>query len=137
MYLVTGVSCLSVASLFFAVVLLGSRNPKHPQWASDAMVAYFYAPAMVGLTAVGLISLAHFAASLSQGIPEMRQLLAVAAILGITLSCFKLLGLRKRLAAYAAQHASAQILRPAAFTRNAPAEASQPPAKPTSRKLAA
>jgi len=70
MYLVTSVLCFSIASLFFAVVLLGARSPKHPKWAGDAIIAYFYAPLMVGLTAVGLLSFGHFLAALSQGDPR-------------------------------------------------------------------
>ena len=96
--------CLSVMVLVMA--LLGARHPSKPRWASDAMVQYVWVILVLGLAATGL-SLFVFAFSSDAPAAKTQEYLMSLALVAGTAVVIKLLGIRKKLAAYAAARQAA------------------------------
>jgi hypothetical protein len=91
--------CLSVVSL--VLILLGARHPSKPKWAGDLMVQYVWVIVILGLAAAGL-SLFVFAFSRdAPAVTTQEYLLSVGVAFG-TVLLIKLLGVKKKLTAYAA-----------------------------------
>lgn len=91
--------CLSVVSL--ALILLGARHPSKPKWASDLMVQYVWVIVILGIAAAGL---SLFVFAFSKNAPPvaiLEYLMSLGVALG-TVGLIKLLGVKKKLTAYAA-----------------------------------
>jgi len=90
--------CLSVVVLI--LTLLGARHPNKPKWTSDLMVQYVWVILILGLAATGF-SLMVFAFSAdAPPIATQEYLLSLGVVFG-TAILIKLLGVKKKLTAYA------------------------------------
>jgi len=91
--------CLSV--VFLVLILLGARHPSKPKWAGDLMVQYVWVIVILG-TAAGGLSLFIFAfAGDAPPVAMQEYLLSGGGVFG-TVVLIKLLGVKKKLTAYAA-----------------------------------
>ena len=90
--------CLAVMVL--VVTLLGARHPRKPKWACDAMVQYVWVIVVLGLAATGL-SLFVFAFSNDAAPVTTQEYLIGLAFVAGTAVVIKLLGIKKKLVAYA------------------------------------
>ena len=91
--------CLSVVVAI--MTLLGARNPSQPKWASALMVQYVWGIAILTFAAIGISLFAFAFTADSPSITAQEYLLSLAAAAG-TAILIKLLGVRKKLRAYAA-----------------------------------
>jgi len=91
--------CLSVVSL--VLVLLGARHPSKPKWAGDLMVQYVWVTVILGIAAGGLSLFIFAFASDARPVAIQEYLLSLGVALG-TVVLIKLLGVKKKLTAYAA-----------------------------------
>jgi hypothetical protein len=95
-----GTFSLCLSAVFFVLILLGARHPSKPKWASDLMVQYVWVIAILGIAAAGL-SLFIFAFSRdAPPVAILEYLLSLGVALG-TVVLIKLLGVKKKLTAYA------------------------------------
>ncbi|MBI5579146.1 MAG: hypothetical protein HY895_08335 [Deltaproteobacteria bacterium] len=91
--------CLSVVVAIMA--MLGARHPSQPKWASSLMVQYVWGILIVGFIAIGIpLFLLSFKGD-APPITTQEYLLSLAAAAG-TAILIKLLGIKKKLTAYAA-----------------------------------
>jgi len=91
--------CLSVVSL--VLILLGARHPSKPKWAGDLMVQYVWVIVILGLAAAGLSLFVFAFASDAPPVATQEYLLSLGVVFG-TVVLIKLLGVKKKLTAYAA-----------------------------------
>jgi hypothetical protein len=91
--------CLSV--IILALVLVGSRNPSKPAWASDLMVQYVWVIAVLGLAAAGLVLVGFAFGGESQTISVTEAISSLATV-GLTIAGIWLISPKKRLRQYAA-----------------------------------
>jgi hypothetical protein len=90
--------CLSV--IILALVLVGSRNPSKPAWASDLMIQYVWVITVLGLAAAGLV-LVGFALGGDQAISGTETVSSIVAA-ALTIAIVWLISPKKRLREYAA-----------------------------------
>ena len=138
MLLVYGTAGLALAVLAFGITLIGSRNPQEPLWARDFLVANIYSPIIVGLALLSAGSFVKFILSIGSQSLGFMELALVIGIIAVSLLLLKLLRIKQHLAEYEAMQKSAEIIKPAVFFKEELANQNpEPPAKPTSGKMAA
>lgn len=91
--------CLSV--IILALVLVGSRNPSKPAWASDLMVQYVWVITVLGLAAAGLV-LVGFALGGESQTTSGTETVSSLVTAGLTIAIVWLISPKKRLRKYAA-----------------------------------
>lgn len=122
---------LCAAVLLFVIALLGARNPLHPRWASDFLIANVHAVAVLALIFWGVLRLAQYGLRSPRPPVEGWHLAAAAGATAGTAVIVKALRVRRRVAAWRAQGAVGTVVTlPGSPDR-------QPPEKPRRRKLAA
>ncbi len=107
MYLLYGVSLLSVAVLWFVVLLIGCRNPVRPFWAREGIVANVYLPVAIGMLIMGAVNVLQ---SLFQFFPSIVEVGYSALVLALAVGIYVMLNVRKRLAEYCAQETSGLVI---------------------------
>ena len=108
MYFFYGVLCLSLAVLLFAITLLGSRNPIRPAWAGESIVANILTPAMLGLFVMGIAYVTKVFLVDSQ--PGLMELVYAALAVAGTVAIIMMLGIRRKLAAFAAGEKGGEVI---------------------------
>ncbi|MDX1431217.1 MAG: hypothetical protein R3286_02090 [Gammaproteobacteria bacterium] len=102
MEIIYAVALLGACFILAAIVYLGSRMPVTPAWANDTLVANVWCVLIVGLIAFGIGFLVQYAAHWDERTLGAREL-AILAVLVIGYALvWSALGVRKRLARYAA-----------------------------------
>ena len=97
MYLLTGVLILSCVVLCWSIALICSKNPNPHWYGEESMQAYVWTPLCVS----GLFFGALFIRKSLPGFPPSTlEIALVAATIAATIVIFKLLNVRKRLAAW-------------------------------------
>ena len=91
--------CLSVVVAI--MTLLGARNPSEPKWASGLMVQYVWGILILTFAALGITLFAFAFKADATPITTQDYLLSLATAAG-TAILIKLLGVKKKLSAYAA-----------------------------------
>ncbi len=107
MYLLYGVSLVSVAVLWFVVLLIGCRNPVRPAWAGEGLVANLYLPLGIGMLIMGAVNVLQ---SLFLFFPSMVEIGYSALVLALAVGIYVMLNVRKRLAVYRAQETSGVVI---------------------------
>jgi Kef-type K+ transport system membrane component KefB len=95
-----GVSSCCVSLILLVVTLLGARHPSQPQWANNFMVQYVWVIVILGFAAFGL-TLVGFAFSANSTPVTNIEIISSLAIAVGTAVLLKLIGVKKRLTAYA------------------------------------
>lgn len=98
--LLLGITCCCLSIILLVVVLLGARHPGQPKWASDFMVQYVWVIVILGFASLGL-TLFGFAFSANSTPATTTEIISSLAIAVGTTVLLKLIGVKKRLAAYA------------------------------------
>jgi hypothetical protein len=101
-----GVLSCCVSLILLVVTLLGARHPSQPQWANNFMVQYVWVIVILAFAAfeLTLVGFAFSANSPQVTTVEYSSSLAIAVGTAILL---KLIGVKKRLAAYAVDRQAA------------------------------
>lgn len=94
---IMGSLLVSVAVLFFCILLIGGRNPAPSRWFSDTVVASVYVPLMCCLALGGLGAIVHAAINWKNRPPTAMESLVSLGILGSAGVGVKLMGVGKRL----------------------------------------
>jgi amino acid transporter len=139
MLIVYGTAGLTLAVLLYAIVLIGCRNPRKPAWTHDFLVGNIYVPAMIVLCVLGLGCLFSFLVSIGRHPVDWIDVALAAGVAAGGLVLWKALGVKKRLADYAAGAVSGEVIqledvRAAQPPNHSP---STHPVKPTSGQRAA
>ena len=108
MNLTLGVTLLSAGFLLFNIALLGSRNPKPPVWASEAMMSYFICPMIVGLVPLGIAGVIQ--PFFMDAAPVSRDYVISGAIIAGTIFIYLLLGVPRKLRAFEALEKAGSII---------------------------
>lgn len=108
MDLVVATALLSAAVIVSVFVLLASRRPVEPVWASEFLVANFWCVAIVALIAFAACFAVRFAVTLKSPPLSLGEAAAVAGIAAASVVVLRLMTPRKRLAEYAAQTSETQ-----------------------------
>lgn len=103
MDLVYAVALFSVATVLSVVVLLSSRMPVEPVWATEGLVANVWCVLITGLIAFGACFGVRFFVNISEQFLGFRELGLVVAILAACYMILRQLAPRRRLADYAAR----------------------------------
>ena len=122
MYLLSGVSLLSVAVLSFVVLLIGCRNPVRPFWAGEGLVANVYLPLGIGMLIMGAVNVLQ---SLFQFYPSLVEVGYSALVLALAVGIYMMLNVRKHLADYQAQEMGGTVIE-VDFQANAQGNQPQP-----------
>lgn len=107
MYLLYGVSLLSVAVLSFVVLLIGCRNPVRPFWAGEGLVANIYLPIAIGMLIMGAVNVLQ---SFFQFFPSIAEVGYSVLVLALAVGIYMMLNVRKHLAQYRAQDTSGVVI---------------------------
>jgi hypothetical protein len=101
MYFLYGVVCLCFAALLFAKTLLGTRNPVRPFWAGESIVANVLTPAILGFIVLGIGACSK--AFMADVLPGLLELGCAAISAVVTVGIVRMMGIRKKLAAFSAE----------------------------------
>lgn len=101
-----GILSICLAVVVLVVILLGARSPNQPKWAGDLMVQYVWVIVILGLASTGVVLVA-FAFSHDAGPITIQEYLWSLAVATGTAILLKLFGIKKKLAAYAANRQAA------------------------------
>ena len=138
MFLVYGTAGLALAVLIYGITLIGCRNPQKPVWISDFLVGNIYVPIIVTLAVLGTGCFLKFIFSFGSQPLGLKELVPAIGIAAVDLLLLKRLRIKQHLAEYETMQKSAEIIKPAVFCKKAAeSTAANPPAKPTSGKMAA
>jgi hypothetical protein len=100
MYLTVGVLSLCLAMLLYGVVLIGSRNPNHPKWSKDGLVANIYVPAIILFSVFGLGCAIQFILTLSSATKPLLHIVSAVAIGVAGVAAFKALKVDQKISAF-------------------------------------
>ena len=101
---------LGVAAVLFVVVLLVSRMPDQPVWATELIMNDLANVIITGLVAFAFGYGLRFALDLSEEVVGVKQIALVGAILAVSFATIRLMSPHRRLAAYAAELARRSAL---------------------------
>jgi hypothetical protein len=133
MLLVFGVAGISLAVLALALVIVGARRPDPSRWVGDFWVSSIYVPAIITVGVLGVAALVKLTLVFDAGSVRFAHWMAAAGIAGAAVVLYRLIGVRRRLAAYAAAMPAGDLVD---FPRP---DGEKPPARPAGgpRKRAA
>ena len=138
MLLVYGTAGIALAVLVFGITLIGSRNPRQPIWAKEFLVADIYVPLMLVLVVLGVGCYLKFILNISSQAVGVRDIALAVGIAVASIFLLKLLRIKEYLAAFDSMEKSAEIIKPAVFSKEKEESIKlEPPVKPTSGKKAA
>ncbi len=110
MYLVYGALCACLAVLLFCVTIIGARKPAHSWIFSDSIAANVWVPAIILLGIMGLAFVVQFFLTLAMSAAGIGHVAGAGAIVAATVGLVRSMGVRRRLAAFAAEAGPAVVL---------------------------
>ena len=139
MLLIFGTIGITLASVFYAIVLLGCRNPLKPRWTNEFLTGNIYVPAIIALYAAGGGCIVQWSLTITSQPPSYMELILAIGSIGLGLFVLKMLHIKKRLAAYASTVEAGKIIQSPVWTTHQPerSPAKESPVRPTSGNKAA
>ena len=134
MDLVLCVAFVGVATILYVVVLLVSRMPDQPAWATELVMNDIANTVITGLAAFAVGYGTRFVLTMNELVMGVKEIALIAATLAACFMVIRLLAPRRRLAEYAAEHARRNALTEPALvsvSANPPANRNGPSDKPT------
>ncbi len=139
MDLVYTVALIGVAAVLYVVVLLVSRMPDQPGWATELVMNDIANVVITGLAAFAVGYATRFVLTMNELAMGVKEIALIAATLAACYVIIRLLAPRRRLAEYAAELARRNgVTEPAlaSVSTNPPAGGNGPSDKPTMPRAA-
>ncbi len=102
MHIIVGSAAISLAVLFFCIVLLAARNPRKPAWASAAWVGNCHSIVILLLGVGGIFSLGSGLVKFTQNGVDLLSIVIALVILAATVLVIKSMKVRKKVAEFEA-----------------------------------
>ena len=97
--LLVGAVCIAMGIVSIAICYLGTRNPRQPKWACEAIMANFIVPVVVGCLAIGPMLIGEYVIVHRSDL-KVIDLLTALSIITASIIFVKMLRIGKRVAAY-------------------------------------